>query len=63
MTNNADFFDSLDSSTHENIYLAVGKKISSNGIGAGKLTVVGDNGQSKTITLKDVLYVPSLTGK
>lgn len=62
MTNNADFFEAMDSSVHDNVYLADGNKILSKGVGTGKLKVADQNGEPLTVTLKDVLYVPTLAG-
>jgi len=62
MTNNLSFFEVLDQTKTDNIYIANGTSIKADGIGDGYLDCTLDNGTMHRIKVKDVLYVPTLTG-
>lgn len=61
MTGRVDFLSALVDSS-ESVCLADGNKISAKSMGSCKLTVMAENGESKIICIKNVLFVPGLAG-
>jgi transposase InsO family protein len=62
MTNNKNFFTTLDQSRNDHIYIANGTSINAAGVGDGYLDCIVDDGIIRKIEIKDVLYAPTLTG-
>lgn len=60
MTSNRKFFKSLHSCNNENLRLANGDYVEIHGVGEGNIICQNDKGKYKNITVKDVLFVPSL---
>jgi len=59
MTNNREFFDKTFTSVEDKVTVANGKEAKITGIGSGRIKCYNENA-TKTITLKNVLYIPSL---
>lgn len=59
MTNNREFFDETFKDIEDKVVVANGKEANVSGIGSGKIICCNGN-TKRTITLKNVLYVPGL---
>ncbi|GAB1862403.1 hypothetical protein CAJAP_03482 [Camponotus japonicus] len=60
MSNDKNFFETLNTCTNENITLANGDSAEVQGIGDGYLTCEDEKGKQNAIKVKEVLYVPTL---
>lgn len=62
VVNNKEFFRSLNETYKSTLQLANGENIFVQGLGYGDLKIVNDNGVERKISMKEVLYVPTLVG-
>ena len=62
MTNNLDFFEIIDQTKTDKIFIASGAVIDADGVGDGYLNCTLDDGTIHRIKVEKVLYVPTLTG-
>src|SRR6218665_3960802 len=62
MTNNLDFFEVIDQTKTDKIFIADGTVIDADGVGDGYLNCTLDDGTIHRIKVENVLYVPILTG-
>lgn len=60
MTNNRKFFNVSFTEAYDKVMVANGKEVKVKGIGSGKIKCIIDKNNVRTITLKNVLYVPEL---
>lgn len=62
MTSNAAIITSVTSEVSSSITLADGNKVLSQRTGSGNIVTVDEHGEQRTVTLKQILYVPELKG-
>lgn len=60
ITNNVNFFTSLDVNVRQSITVANGELVWSSGKGDGKIVAMSEHGQEHEIVIRDVLYVPEV---
>ena len=58
MCTNPDYFVKMDTSVRQDVYLADGKKTTTEGVGSCKLIWETPEGRRSNVLLYDVLYVP-----
>ena len=62
MTSDKKFFNTLDTNKKNNVTVADGKVIEVEGTGTGSIKCINNLNEERTVTIKDVLYVPDLHG-
>lgn len=60
ITNNKNFFTQLNTSETEWVILANGEKVKSEGRGFGFITVFNENNKQQTVSINNVMYIPSM---
>lgn len=60
IVNHRDFFDNLDDTVREVVYVANGAKVVAKGRGRGVMKVVDDKNRCRVITVEEALFVPEM---